>query len=342
MKSNKFFLASVLATGILAQQPAQAALVFDFNFINTGGLNKGFTAPTLGAARQTALIQSGTLLGAYFSNYNATVKLDVNSEDKPLNNTLASAFSGIGTHGLKGNNDPFRHTVVQQKILNGTDANGAAADGDINWNFGTPGGWALGDSVSKPAFDFKSTAMHEILHAMGFTSSVQAGGQGADQAGPGNADIWNTSDQFLTDKDGNRLIDNGGVFDPTKIGVLTAGTLLDNITPTGNGAFFNGANAKAGNNGDAVNLFSQAEFDSGSSIAHLDDAAYTSDAFLMEASTIDGLGTRTLSALEIGYLKDIGYTQINTSPVPVPAAVWFMGSGLIGLIGMRRKSNIAA
>ena len=29
---------------------------------------------------------------------------------------------------------------------------------------------------------------------------------------------------------------------------------------------------------------------------------------------------------------------INTAAVPVPAAVWLLGSGLIGLAGLRRKS----
>ena len=36
---------------------------------------------------------------------------------------------------------------------------------------------------------------------------------------------------------------------------------------------------------------------------------------------------------------DIG-VRITASPVPVPAAVWLFGSGLIGLMGMRKKPSI--
>jgi len=27
----------------------------------------------------------------------------------------------------------------------------------------------------------------------------------------------------------------------------------------------------------------------------------------------------------------------NTSPVPIPGAIWILGSGLLGLLGVRRK-----
>lgn len=341
MKSKSLILASTLTVGLLAQQPAQALLTFNFNYINTGGLNKGFVDPTFGTARQTALQQSADLVSAYFTNYTATINFDVNSEDDASSSTLASAGSALGNVGLGNVASPFLHTVVQQKILHGTDANGGAADGEINWNFAHA--WDLDDTIDPSQFDFKSTAMHEILHAMGFTSGVAAGGNGYGNAGPGNPDVWNTSDQFLTDNAGNPLISAGGVFDPSKVGVLTGGTLADNTTPTGNGTFFNGANAVAGNGGNKVNIYSHATFDSGSSIAHLDDAFFTSLALLMEAATEPGQGTRTLHDMEIGYLKDIGYTQINAaSPVPVPAAVWLMGSGLMALVGIGRRRKTAA
>ncbi len=36
------------------------------------------------------------------------------------------------------------------------------------------------------------------------------------------------------------------------------------------------------------------------------------------------------------YQHDLAF-QLNGSPVPIPAAVWLLGSGLIGLAGVRRK-----
>jgi hypothetical protein len=33
----------------------------------------------------------------------------------------------------------------------------------------------------------------------------------------------------------------------------------------------------------------------------------------------------------------VNLTNINASPVPIPAAAWLLGSGLIGLVGLRRR-----
>lgn len=38
-------------------------------------------------------------------------------------------------------------------------------------------------------------------------------------------------------------------------------------------------------------------------------------------------------------IDDIALTSIATSVVPVPAAAWLFGSGLIGLVGIRKKRN---
>ena len=48
----------------------------------------------------------------------------------------------------------------------------------------------------------------------------------------------------------------------------------------------------------------------------------------------------------VGYGRHNGnneafYARIDTSPVPVPAAVWLMGSALAGLFGFGRKKNLS-
>ena len=45
-------------------------------------------------------------------------------------------------------------------------------------------------------------------------------------------------------------------------------------------------------------------------------------------------GTRTPD--ENGY--DLNF-RVTASPVPVPAAVWLLGSGILGLVGLRRRSH---
>jgi len=51
---------------------------------------------------------------------------------------------------------------------------------------------------------------------------------------------------------------------------------------------------------------------------------------------INSLGIRVASG---GYVCG---TDFITTPTPVPAAAWLLGSGLVGLIGLRRKTNNAA
>lgn len=48
------------------------------------------------------------------------------------------------------------------------------------------------------------------------------------------------------------------------------------------------------------------------------------------------LGIRFLTA---GAQVNYDAVSLTTSAVPVPAAVWFFGSGLIGLVGLRRKAS---
>jgi hypothetical protein len=44
----------------------------------------------------------------------------------------------------------------------------------------------------------------------------------------------------------------------------------------------------------------------------------------------------------LDFIVDSVALEITGTPVPVPAAVWLLGSGLLGLIGIRRRKNRAA
>ncbi|PRC58227.1 hypothetical protein C6A85_29555, partial [Mycobacterium sp. ITM-2017-0098] len=65
----------------------------------------------------------------------------------------------------------FFRTVVQHKLLTGRDANGSKVDGTISGNF-KDYSWGL-DDVSDEEYDFAGTAIHELMHAFGFLSSLE-------------------------------------------------------------------------------------------------------------------------------------------------------------------------
>jgi hypothetical protein len=91
-----------------------------------------------------------------------------------------------------------------------------------------------------------------------------------------------------------------------------------------------------------VNIFAPTTWTDGSSIAHLDDDTPALSQLIMASTVSEGLKTREISAIELGILKDIGYTQIAApAAVPVPSAVWLMLSGLMGVFGVNRQRKLA-
>lgn len=257
----------------------------------------GFNDPTSGAVRQAALRAAAAELARLLPVARpVTITFLVNSDSKD-NTTLASAGSAA-----VGSVPGFSPTVVQQKIITGVDANGDDPDGKINWNFFH--NWALGENVANDAFDFKSTAMHEIMHAMGFINAISETDQGLLDLPMSQPNLWYTFDQFIVNTSGNRLVRPDFTFDSSLISALTGGSSL----------FFNGPNAVAANGGRPVVLYSPTTWADGSSGgSHTDDATYTGSlALLMNAASDTGLGPRTISALELGILQDLGYQFTNS------------------------------
>jgi hypothetical protein len=263
--------------------------------------------------RRAALEQAAAGYNAYLLVTQAvTLTYDVSATNTPGDGILASAGSGLISSA-----PGFWRTVVQNKLISGIDSNGAAADGEIDWNFGYP--WALGDSVGSTEYDLTTVALHELMHSFGFLSLVGSAGSNTGRG-------WSVFDSFISTINGTRAIRPD----------YTWNTAFDaNLTGGNGGLYFGGVDAVTAY-GALVPLYTPSPWEDGSAISHLDDATFTgTDRNIMNAQLATGPGVRIPNAIELGILAGIGYTVI-TVPVPGGSAVAIVG--FIFLRRARRKS----
>lgn len=298
-------LAAAGLLGISAFCPAaQAVVTFAFNFADPAGT--GFNDPAH-PEYKAGLLAAGQTMGSYFA-HTATVTMMVTSINDPNSGTLASAGSGIiSTTGANG----FYRTIVQTKVItNGaTDLNGAADDGEVTVNLGSPFQYNPTAAIGANQIDFQGTIIHELTHAFGFASVFS---QTPDTTSPS---LYTIFDSLLTDASGAPLINRSTfVFDASKLSTLTGGNNTLKATPSANGEFFSGANARAGFGGNAVPIFCPNPYQPGSSGSHVDDNTQATHFYLMAAATESGpamMGVtmvRTYSTAEAGIMTDLGYT----------------------------------
>lgn len=318
---RRFLVLLFVAVGLLVatQAESRAQITFVFNYTDASGT--GFNDTVLGSTRQAALSSAATTLASYLTGYTATLTFTVASTSNSSSGTLASAGSSYS--GANG----FQKSSIQSAIQ----GNGSGT-GTVNWNFGYS--WDYDNSVANDALDFKSVAMHELLHSFGFASFISSSGTGAHGNTSGAADTWTYYDQFLTTSNGTRLVDNTFHFN-----TAGAGTVLSNGTSSD--VYFSGANAMAANGGARVPIYSPATFAQGSSLSHLDTAVYGTNNYIMTHAVSYGPAVRTLSAIELGILMDLGY-NVTAIPEPASVAVTMGGAALfIGILVRRRSRHLA-
>lgn len=277
-------------------------LTVNFNFLWEGTIGPngvGFEDNNQGQARRDALIDVASQLGSQIVN-TATVDISVTSFEDPNSGVLASAGSAVATTTQTFGG----RQVVRNKIITGTDLNGANPDGVVNVNWGqnyeiSPN---QGD-IDNTEFDFYAVMVHELMHAIGFASGVTQAGSSAGVAA-GQVTQFNKFDEFLADAAGTRVISAGGILDLNQWSTLSVG----GNSASGNGMFFAGPNAMAANNNAPVGLYSPNVWNGGSSISHIDTDNPAYNGFVMNHAVAPGAATRSLMPIEQGILTDLGYT----------------------------------
>ena len=192
------------------------------------------------------------------------------------------------------------------------------ADGEILWNF-KDNTWELGDDVGEKDYDFVSTAIHELMHAFGFLSTLDEPGK---NVGANRSEF----DRLITTVRGTSVFFDG-----------EWATLNDPKVTGGDGSlFFGGRNAVEAYGGYLVPLYAPAEYSSGSSISHLDDLTFAGDdQKIMNHQTDEGPGVRVFSELELAILRDLGYTVVMPESPPYAASL----IGFVFLLRKRRKTE---
>ena len=230
-------------------------------------------------------------------------------------NNLASAGSPL-TSKTAG----FHPTVVQSRIQTGApsviDNGKPVPDGTVSVNFNNQWGYegvvrkitdATGEVTGQ--YDFESVMMHELMHAYGFLSTVASAGNNG-----GANENWSTFDKFITNSSGISAVD------PTTY--TWNNNFNANLTGGNGGLYFKGTNEAIAFGGQPVPLFTPEEWASGSSMSHLNDDYFNNKTNpsdpryiqLMNARDTPGIAAPDyLSSVEIGILKDLGYTTATAA-----------------------------
>lgn len=249
----------------------------------------------------------------------------VTSTDDVNSSTLASAGSDFVQAPGFGAGE-----VVRNKLIGGNDLNGAAPDGFVDVNWGVE--WELDANTAAVGsgagqnFDLYAALFHEFTHALGFGSELSAANNtdrfGEGGSGTGTAGSWSKWDEFLTDMNGEALVN---MIDGT-----INQTAFDSAQMTG-GLFAGPESVLAF--GMPAQLFADPDQ------SHLDETTFSVPSvatnFMMKPNRDFGpLEARTWSNLEVGILTDLGYSPVTAIPEPTSFAV--LAIGVVAVIARRR------
>ena len=186
----------------------------------------------------------------------------------------------------------------------------APSDGDIELRVNSTANWYLGTDGKTPTlrYDLVTVILHELIHGLGFFDSFYAG---SSTGSYGIESVPMIYDIFVENNSGQKLTD-----------IL----LFPNPSPalktqlTGGSLYFNGPVLKSYLSGGRSRLYTPSTFESGSSIAHLDEETYkpsaTGSDALMTPFIARGEAIHDPGKIAMAMLGDLGW--INTRVIHEP------------------------
>jgi hypothetical protein len=285
---------------------AQAAVPIVFDFQDSPG--EGFYdtmalvdpdvpgVMTLGEARRTVLQAAGNHLGSFFQPQYAGEVWRIAARFDPLNGSIAAAAPDSWANGntFTGGTAGVNYPAVLVNHLSGSEViTGNVIDADFNTNTN------FDFNMTGPPTGFQeslfSTAVHELIHGLGFFSDIEQNGAFYD----GIPAIFDT---FLAQ--GTTPV--ASMNNAGRQGALVSNNL-----------FFTGPKATAANplGAGPVKIHAPSTFEGGTTGSHLDRVAFASSGDLLLPEAPSGFPEQIfVSALDQALLADLGFVLATSSP----------------------------
>jgi len=304
----KFCAASVLAGFMGAIGPAAGALIWNVEYLDSGGA--GFYDGALGVQRRTTLSSVLSYVSGVMSVENGTIDLRVEASQSDGTGFLAEGGTYFNPSAPAGYYNGFAYDHVRS----GADPLATVPDARIVVDFGYAWNSGLG-APGANQYDLFSVLLHEITHTLGFNSQVMQ--DGSSFFGLNNPGIFNVFDSHLALAGGQNLFGPGGQF----LGVA-------NDLISGNVVF------ESPSSGDEFLMYSPDPFEDGSSLQHFSGI---SGAVMLPAYSW-GSSIRSYSPADCTVLVDIGWNA-RCGAIPEPSPMWLLTIGLALVLVSNRNGG---
>lgn len=269
------------------------------------GTGFGFDDPAQGAARRARVVDALNYIAGVIHGENGSADIHFGLS---LNNPGSPVLASCGAYYWTSPNG-FQGGFVFDHITTGVDPYAGNPDAQGTFNFGYS--WYSGTSSPGGQYDMLSVLVHELTHALGYSSLLES--DGTSSMSGGNPGVFSYFDDWLANG-------NGMYFFSTAGGATFVGNPATDLLGFNNGVRFRGPEATSVY-GSYPPIYAPSTWSDGSSVTHWADSV-PADA-IMRWSYTAGEVRRTYLDFEIAALEDLGYDLGTTSDVPAtgPAGI---------------------